>query len=272
MITAIFHHLLRQHENRFSLEANTAATKITKTPDSEFPYSITTPRGVIKAKHVVHCTEGHSGHLLPLVRGLLVPRRGQITVQNPGSGFPAASSNSWSFIMNNGLDYATQNPSSGQIFIGGGDADKRPLLGISSDAEEDIESLSHLGGILPAVFGVDQWGHELGNKKRIEASWTGILCNSIDSVPFVGMLPQCLLDRPAGTQELGAEWICAGYGGYGMVNAFMSARYLARMIQGTDVRGHLPTPYILTRQRAERLLLILKSVLNSENDHLKALL
>ncbi|KAH6873406.1 FAD dependent oxidoreductase [Thelonectria olida] len=272
MVTGVFAQLLAENANRFSVEANTPALSVTKTEDGTYPYIVATPRGIIKAKHVVHCTEGHAAHLLPRLRGILVPRRGQMTVQNPASGFPQASDRSWSFLTGDLLDYATQNPRTGHIFIGGGEtAGKGPVLGIPSDAEHDFLALSHLGGILPAAFGDEHWGSEVANKPRVVASWTGILCNSLDQTPLVGMLPQDLLDRPAG-QQTSAEWISAGYGGYGMVNAFLSGKALAKMIGGDDVSSWLPRTFFLTPQRVEKLQRCLKRATNSEREHLKSLL
>ncbi|KAK5203324.1 hypothetical protein LTR41_010967 [Exophiala xenobiotica] len=187
--TGIFEYLKSKNPDRFFIETKTPALSLKRESASDYPYMLTTPRGVVRAKHVVHCTEGHAAHLLPLLKGILVPRRGQMTVQNPGHGFPQASDHSWSFIVQGGLDYATQNPHSGEIFVGGGESNgKSHVLGISSDADEDVAALSHQGGVLPATFGVQQWGHELPGKPRIKASWTGILCNSLDHVPLVGLV------------------------------------------------------------------------------------
>ncbi|CAH0020090.1 unnamed protein product [Clonostachys rhizophaga] len=272
MVTSVFAQLQSQRSNRFSLEANTPALAITRTSSSDYPYLVATPRGAIRTKHVVHCTEGHSAHLLPRLRGILVPRRGQITVQNPASGFSQRSNSSWSFLIDDILDYATQNPKTGHIIIGGGETSgKAEVLGIPSDAEEDVLALSHLGGILPAAFGVKNWGNELDGKRRIAYSWTGILCNSLDKVPLVGMLTEGLLDRQAGTQA-SAEWISGGYGGYGMVNAFLCGKALAQMISGVDVISLLPEPYYITPERIGQLQKAFKRILDSEKEHIKALL
>ncbi|CAG9954651.1 unnamed protein product [Clonostachys rosea f. rosea IK726] len=274
MVTSVFANLQSKFADRFSLEANTPAISVDRQGTGDYPYNVVTPRGIIKAKHVVHCTEGHAAHLLPRLRGILVPRRGQITVQNPASGFPKRSNSSWSFLIDDVLDYATQSPTTGHIVIGGGETNgKAEVLGIPSDAEEDILALSHLGGILPAAFGVSQWGHEVESKTRIAASWTGILCNSLDKVPMVGMLTQKLLDRPAGILE-SAEWISSGYGGYGMVNAFLCGKNLAHMIARVDLDGNesLPEAYYITPERIGMLQRILKKVLNSRQEHARALL
>ena len=272
MITLIYEYLLKTYPEYFSLEANTPALSITRISNTQYPFLVNTPRGIITTKNVVHCTEGHAAHLLPGLRGILVPRRGQMTVQTPGNKFPRVSSSSWSFIIQGNLDYATQNPWSGEIFIGGGEGQSKHLmLGLASDAEEDVSALAHLGGVLPAVFGPRNWGSETIGNPRLKASWSGILCNSLDSMPLVGQLPETASGRHSGT--LGSqEWISAGYGGYGMVNAFLCGKNLAQMIRGEEVDHGFPPEYRISPTRMQRLHSKLREISLSQNAHLKALL
>lgn len=242
-----------------------------------FPYLIRTPRGEIRAKHVVHCTEGHSAHLLPHLRGILVPRRGQMSVQNPGSTFEdSQGKRSWSFYFQTGFDYLSQNAHTGEVYIGGGELggfdSGLEIHGIASDAEENVGAKSHLAGILPVVFGKEAWGSERPGKPLIKASWVGILCNSLDRVPLVGMLCQeALGSRRVGSRQEGAEWISAGYGGYGMVNAWRCAKALAQQVLGSDVPAWLPAAYVLTPARMALLRQNLANVKGSDK-HLRALL
>lgn len=188
-----------------------------------------------------------------------------MTVQHPGASLQPGSC-SWSFYLDN-MDYATQNPNSGELFLGGGDVTGHgPSLGIASDAEQSISALSHLGGLLPAVFGPEKWG-----SPRLKSYWTGIMCNSLDHLPLVGMIPQQLLDRSVGTQK-SAEWISAGYGGYGMVNAFLCGKAVVKMMQGEDVSAWLPKRYHITEHRVQLLLDKLGQVAASESAHRKAML
>ncbi|KAJ5604674.1 hypothetical protein N7510_009828, partial [Penicillium lagena] len=260
MITDIFTCLLRQYGERLSIETKTPATAIRRDASSnpEFPYIITTPRGQIRAKHVLHCTEAHTAHHVSGLRGILVPRRGQISVQNPGSLFPyKGGDQSWSFYFQNGFDYATQLPQSNDIVIGGGELGgfdtMDEVFGVSADDAEDIPAKIHLAGVLPVIFGEKNWGTEVAGKLRLKGSWVGIMCNSLDTVPMVGKIPgEALLDREEGDDK-GAEWISAGYGGYGMVNAFLCGQSLAKMVLGRDVGGLLPDQYRISAERVRRL-------------------
>lgn len=229
------------------------------------------------AKHVVHCTEGHTSHLIPALRGILVPRRGQMSVLNPGRQFRGTrGGRSWSFYFDTGFDYLSENEHTGELFVGGGElgglTTGLEIHGISSDAGEVISSKSHLAGILPVAFGSNGWGEERPGKPLMKASWTGILCNSLDHVPIVGRLPQeALVGRQAGDVETGAEWISAGYGGYGMVNAWLCGKSVAQQLLRKSDSVWLPEVYRLTPDRMRQLKIRLLEVRGSEG-HLKALL
>ena len=122
LVTEVYAQLLRTHHEQLSVETGTPALKIQRTDDGEYPYSITTPRGVIGAKHIIHCTEGHMSHLVPALQGISVPPRGQMTVCNPGQTFKGSKGKrSWSFYFNTGFDYLSQNEHTSEPSVGGGD-------------------------------------------------------------------------------------------------------------------------------------------------------
>ncbi|EHK21837.1 uncharacterized protein TRIVIDRAFT_70786 [Trichoderma virens Gv29-8] len=275
LILGIFSALLERHHDRFSVEQNTPAISITRVQSSEHPYLINTPRGYIKAKHVVHCTEGHVGHLLPRLRGLVFPRRGQMTVQAPGPEYPALDGRrSWSFYFENGFDYLSQNLRTGDVFLGGGDIGEDAYLsqlGESSDENENVVAKAHLVGILPSIL--KKAPSSAGNNPRgleVKSSWTGIMCTPLDGLPLVGRLPQAALDRLSGSNSA-AEWISAGYNGYGMVNAWLCGRATAEMILKRDVSSWFPEQYLITTERVGYLNARLTSVIQSSQG-LRALL
>jgi glycine/D-amino acid oxidase-like deaminating enzyme len=199
-----------------------------------------------------------------------------MSVQNPGSAFrDQKGRRSYSFNYEHGFDYLSQNPHTGQIFIGGGELSGfdggLSIHGISSDAEESIPAKSHLTGVLPVIFGRDGWGEEKPGTPTLHASWTGILCNSLDGAPMVGMLPQeALGSRRAGQRHAGAEWISAGYGGYGMVNAWRCGKAVAKQLLGKE-SPELPPPYRITPARMVKLSTRLAEIAGS-GEHLRALL
>ncbi|SJL03045.1 uncharacterized protein ARMOST_06390 [Armillaria ostoyae] len=89
----------------------------THTPCLSIHNIVHTPRGDIRAKHIVHATNGWTPYLLALMREKIVPVRGHIimTAQRAGTGlddgwlgtrsfvlYPSASEDRW--------DYLTQQP------------------------------------------------------------------------------------------------------------------------------------------------------------------
>ncbi|KPI44777.1 uncharacterized protein AB675_8557 [Cyphellophora attinorum] len=272
MVTGIFEHLKNKFPSRFWIHENAPVFTVRRDDSQTPPYTLGTAYGAIRAKHVIHCTEGHTAHLVPKLGGILVPRRGQMTVQNPGKDFPKHKLQSWSFYMQGVFDYSTANAKTGEIFIGGGEPENRKYsAGVSSDAENELGALAHLDGVLPTALGIQNWGSDQIGKPRVKAAWTGIMGFSLDHAPFVGPLPEALLDRPLGTSD-SREWISAGYGGYGMVNAFLCGKALAMMVLGKNDQVDLPRPYFLTEQRAGALLKELKRVQGSNEEHIRALL
>lgn len=207
-----------------AVQSNTPVTAITSNGSS---FTITTPRGDIDATHVVHATNGHAAHLLPALRGKLFPVRGTMSAQQPGSSLPDLNgTRSWSFINRQGYEYMTQRPGSssaeigGEVMTGGGlfQSAGRGLdqLGVSDDSQIEHMTASHLSGVLPIGFGLDNWGEDRGY--RIKNIWSGVLGFTPDRMPLVGRLDPLITGREVND---GAEWISAGFNGEGMVNAWL---------------------------------------------------
>lgn len=58
------------------MQSNTPVISIASKPDSEGRWTITTPRGNVAARNVVHATNAYAAHLLPEYTGRIVPVRG----------------------------------------------------------------------------------------------------------------------------------------------------------------------------------------------------
>ena len=88
LITGIFERILSRYPERLSIETNTPATHIEHIAEqkgvSGHAYIVKTPRGIIRAKQVVHCTNANAAHLLRPLIGRLYPYRGTMSVQKPG--------------------------------------------------------------------------------------------------------------------------------------------------------------------------------------------
>lgn len=214
--------------------------------DSSQLYTLKTTHGSIKARTVIHATNGHAGHLLPGLRGALYPVRGQMTAQAATDNFGVqGGSRSWSIHYGTGFDYMTQSGGSGEIFLGGGlaQASQRGLheIGNVRDDENSSLALAHLSGIVNAVWSKE---HRDSSASHVIAAWTGVMGFTADSLPLVGRLPEEATSR-AGN----GEWISAGFNGYGMANAWLSAKYVADQVLERKDDGVLPRSYLISTQR-----------------------
>ncbi|CAI6068766.1 unnamed protein product [Clonostachys chloroleuca] len=159
LITKAFQVARSRHGGRLSIETNTPVISVTEDIFGA-QYLVKTPRGIISARHVVHCTEGHSAHLLPNLRGIVVPLKGQMTVQCM-DGFPRSISagDCYTFIFGQSFDYAALHPVTGEVWMGGGSSmmveAAGDFLGEPSDAAESIIAKAHLSGILPTVLAAE---------------------------------------------------------------------------------------------------------------------
>lgn len=212
-----------------------------------------TPRGTILARHVIHCTNAHVGHLVPGLRGRIYPVRGQMSAQTPGDKFPCqGTQHSWVFNYERGFDYLTQLPdgqnSSCQMMFGGAFAQSEGRgiadLGIATDSSLSVYMDIHLSGALSAVFGHENWGTVTG--PPVQAMWTGNMGFSSDGLPWVGMLPSSLTGRENGhpkptskqsdVDKPGSEWVSAAFSGEGMVQAWLCGKALGIMLLSRDGR------------------------------------
>lgn len=123
--------LLQKYEGRFSLDTHTLVSSVTHQPDLSYPYQLKTPRGMVQAEKVIHCTNGYLAYLTPSLVGKLFPFRGNMSCQAPRGSIPRMGSDaSWNLlkkarydpetrVLTAGLYYAQQNPKTGDIWVGG---------------------------------------------------------------------------------------------------------------------------------------------------------
>lgn len=227
---------------------------------------MTTPRGTIHARHIVHCTNAHVAHLIPGLKGRICPIRGQMSAQHPGTNFRRqGAEHSWLFNYDRGFDYLTQLPASdvGEMMMfgggfaqgeGGGISD----LGVSTDSELSLYADIHLSGALSAVFGRANWGAPRGS--AVEQMWTGNMGFSADGFSWVGRLPVSLTGRGEDVEGKGAEWVSAAFSGEGMVLAWLCGKALGKMLllhdHGLDGESvdlsWFPEQMIVTEDRARK--------------------
>ncbi|CAL3969324.1 unnamed protein product [Diplocarpon coronariae] len=256
LVTRLYSLLVPQYSGRFSIETSTPAMDVIFDKDDQ-KYQVTTTRGVIKATHVIHATNGYSGHLLPLLRGKIYPLRGTMTVQRCPPLFPkVGGTRSWSTHhkptydpatgrYSLGLYYMTQNETSGDIYLGGEDKKIDEILTSDDTTAGDGFAVANLQSLPGTWFGEDIFPeHE--QAARLKSSWSGIMGFTGDGLPLVGNLTPGLTGRHGP-----GEWIAAGFNGYGMVNCWMSGVAVANMVLGRDAENSawFPEVYQVSEKR-----------------------
>jgi hypothetical protein len=147
-------------------------------------------------------------------------------------------------------------------------------MGVADDRGWNRKTREYLSRAIGKFFVVHDKNGAKGNgdQTHMIAHWGGIMGASVDSIPWVGRIPQSITGRiapksrflvdnrkmdsnafPEARETLGSEetiagssheasarlaapgeWLAAGYSGEGMVHAWMSAKALAYMVLGLD--------------------------------------
>ncbi|KAK4238336.1 FAD dependent oxidoreductase [Achaetomium macrosporum] len=216
-----------------NLQTGTPATVLEKKVDDGggMWWEAKTPRGVIRAKRVVLATNGYTAAVWPRLQGVVVPLRGQVTVQRPGSRMPRRGClpRTYSFIYDKGYEYMVPRPEgsrfAGDIVMGGGlvRAPDDGLLefGTTDDAAVNDGISEYLKETAPRYFGPD-WGED-DPEGRVRSEWTGIMGFSPDGFPLVG--------KVRGEEGL---WASCSFQGHGMVLCWMCAKALVEMMEDRD--------------------------------------
>lgn len=164
-----------------NLQTGTPAEEVSARGDGK--WEVRTPRGRILARDVVVATNGYTAALLGAFQGVIVPLRGQVTAQRPGSNMPFGGSlpTTYSFIYHDGYDYMVPRPAgsryAGDIVIGGGlvRAENEGLdeYGTTDDTTVNETISKYLAEITPKYFG-ENWGEDHPDG-RVRREWTGIM-------------------------------------------------------------------------------------------------
>ncbi len=236
-------------EKGLNLQTGTPAVKIGKRGSGHRGWVVETPRGAVEAEKVVLATNGYTAHLYPPLQGVIVPLRGHMTAQRPGSGLPEDGlATTYSFIYEDGYEYMIPCPQgstfAGDIMIGGG-ATKGPDEGIlefgtTDDTTTDAVILEYVEDSAAERFG-SNWGKD-HPEGRLRRAWTGIMGYSSDGFPLVGQMPD--------EEDL---YVAASFQGSGMVLCFDSAKALFDIMKHNDeALDQFPKAFRITRERMKR--------------------
>ncbi|KAL8817937.1 MAG: hypothetical protein Q9191_008048 [Dirinaria sp. TL-2023a] len=262
LITFILEKLVR--EGKLNLQTNTPVTSIETCEQDEATYILRTPRGEIRAQHIIMATNAYTSHLLPEFADLIVPERGTMTALIPPKNMKPFET-SYGFVGANGAsathdDYLNQRPSSGVpnpaghlMFGGGRVAATLPAMGETDDSVFDEDSAVYLRKALLTLLDL---GGDVQDLEELRAThkWSGIWGVSRDRHPWVGAVP----GRPR-------VWLAGGYSGHGMPNATLCGKAVVEMLLADEsgapadyvaerlIRtGNLPQAYVITEERIDR--------------------
>ncbi|EGR44571.1 uncharacterized protein TRIREDRAFT_70092 [Trichoderma reesei QM6a] len=245
LVTSLWHDLKTKYPS-LTISTHTPVSSITPNASPTHPYTIHSPRGKIRTRHVLHATNAYTGHLVPALRGCLTGVLGHMTAQKPGKDFSPVchGGRSWSVMYGTGFDYVTQRPDGedgqpGELMLGGGlfrsKEDGLDQVGVWDDGRVDAFPLMHLRGSMAAIF-EPRWGAE----GKLEGAWSGIMGFTGDMLPFVGGLPvgvgngRRMRENVGGVGDGFGEWIAAGFSGEGMVWAWLSGVAVGIMMMGRE--------------------------------------
>lgn len=233
-----------------NLQTETPALKIARSEDCQKGWTVYTPRGEVKAKKLLLATNGYTAHLYPTLQGVIVPLRGHMTAQRPGSGIPKEGlGGTYSFIYDSNYEYMIPRPPgskfAGDIMIGGGAA-RAPNEGLfewgeTDDTTTDDFIRSYLEDCTKKYFGTN-WGED-DPEGRLRKAWTGVMGFSADGFPLVGQVP--------GEEDL---YVAASFQGNGMVLCFEIARALVAIMNEEDERElnrWFPKAFRMTSERTK---------------------
>ncbi|GKZ28956.1 hypothetical protein AbraIFM66950_001914 [Aspergillus brasiliensis] len=273
LISNVFETLVHQYSHRLKIETNTPVTEVTYDPstNTQYPYILHTPRGTTRAGQVVYCTNGYTGHLLPILRGIIYPMRGTMTVQDlssrPGHQ-NRGSKTSWAIHYTpyfdtesdsyaGGLIYGMQNTKTGWYFFGGEKTPAAELLS-ADDTTLSASSVQFLQESVSSLFNLDgERTSDLlpSNNNELISSWSGIMGFTSDGLPLVGRLPSKVTGRD-GT----GEWFSGGYNGYGMPSAWLAGESLGLMVLGKPPKEYFPDALLMSEERLREKLSVAKSM------------
>jgi glycine/D-amino acid oxidase-like deaminating enzyme len=188
------------------------ATKIEPNATSSGLWDAHTPRGIITAEKIIHCTNAHAALLLPQLEAYIRPNRAQAHSLIPIPAFSGEKTLQKTFSLRYSLHHfysLIQRKGDGTLVLGASRSNPRmsteTIKGIlttdDSRYNEEIaqDALQNFGEMFPEYA-----SHTAVHGEGLDHIWTGIIAMTTDSVPFVGAIG-----------SLPGQYICAGFNGHG---------------------------------------------------------
>ncbi|KAF1844290.1 FAD dependent oxidoreductase [Cucurbitaria berberidis CBS 394.84] len=181
---------------------------------------VSTPRGQVHTRIVIHATNAYAGLLLPQLSGpLLTPVKVQVQSFDPPSQRAEGAQINATYALRYSMQSfyaAIQTEDASVVFC-----IARPSgIGVDESSYEPSlakEAYAKFAELFPEA----SHARKIENGVDLEQAWTGLLAFTPDKVPYVGAIP-----------ELPGQYICAGFNGHGMANIFACAPGMVKLILG----------------------------------------
>lgn len=234
MVTSLLSKMIKS--SNLNVQTHTGVEAIDDHDEYDFAV-VRTDRGSIRAKNVVHATNGWLGYLLPELRPFISPVRGNVVRYGPvGENTLDSDRNDgasplrfdsrfsvWLRYAKKDYDYLIQR-AQGDIVVGRANTGRKAT---GDDSQTDMLALAHLRGFPTEVAA----SPAVNSAAYITHTWSGILGLTQDTMPFAGRIPF------SGRYH---QWVCGGYLGIGMVKAFRTAQMVALQILGEQIDDEYP--------------------------------
>ncbi|KAM3420079.1 hypothetical protein BST61_g3384 [Cercospora zeina] len=241
----------------FNLQANTPAQSVSER-DADGWITVTTDRGSIRTRSVVHSTNRWASHLLPEFNKLVFGEKCAMgSIKAPQGFIQNTGAQHWDAAVNN---YHLQLPPPYNTIVFGGGRQflvHKPEECLLNDEEDkQVPGFADFVKTWPASDVKDWPGPdpaELDRDADEGGVWTGVIAGSIDSFPFVGPVP--------GRE---GQFMAAGFAGHGMPRILGATAHITplvldylksdlKMPSMAKIFPPLPAPFHATPERVERL-------------------
>ncbi|KAJ5369518.1 hypothetical protein N7509_014130 [Penicillium cosmopolitanum] len=213
----VLHILGRCVEQGGKLYTHTPAQYISPEKDASDRWTINTPRGTIKTKHVVFACNAYTSAILPMYSNKIVPVRGvccRIVPTFPVKRLTETYTLRWSWSE---FDYLIPRED-GSVIVGGAWSKYYRDTGTWYNNAKDNEMIEPAKEYFDGYMQRNFHGWEESGA-YVDQIWTGIMGYSADSLPHIGQVP--------GKQ---GQFIIAGFTGHGMPQAWLSGKGIAAMV------------------------------------------
>ncbi|KAF8177552.1 DAO-domain-containing protein [Mycena galopus ATCC 62051] len=247
-------HLMQKYLTKgLNLQTWTPVTSVTASLKTGL-WDVNTARGTISTPTVVYATNAYTSAILPAFAKYIQPTAHMCNKVIPPRAFAGSKAlqNSYGVLAPGGLYSINPRCNTDGVILFGGANPNQGQLKAYLDADPNRLFDDSLGNFKPVTDAVNDltstafegWSGGLpAPGVGPEYSWSGIIGQSADSLPFVGKVP-----------DLPGQWICAGFHGHGMAHIFTCAPGLVTLMQGgTWSDTGLPECLELTPERLAKI-------------------